>query len=166
MSHFFNSHKNSVWQACHTGLACLNIQKVQKGQGAFHLFALFSFQEAKKLWKVPKGQQRFVSFLMELLQPHQLMDKYCEHAPFTWKLLHTFAAMPNKFQKQRENKRLANSSEGEDSDDDWEDDPKLADDEPMKILIRGACVKVCRTLLQGCVRLRQDSRELESEVSN
>ena len=40
--------------------------------------------------------------------------------------------MPNKFQKQRENKRLANSSEGEDSDDDWEDDPKLADDEPMK----------------------------------
>ena len=35
-----------------------------------------------------------------------------------------------------------------------------------KKMIRGACVKVCRTLLQGCVRLRQDSRELESEVSN
>ena len=38
--------------------------------------------------------------------------------------------MPNKFQKQKENKRVANSSEGE--DDDWEDDPNLADDKPMK----------------------------------
>ena len=67
--------------------------------------------------------------IQELLQPHQIMDKYHEHAPFTWNLLHTFAAMPNKFRKQRE-KRLADSSEGE--DDDWEDDPNLADDEPMK----------------------------------
>ena len=44
------------------------------------------------------------------------MDRYLEHAPFTWKLLHTFTAMPNKFQKKRENKRVANSSEGEDDD--------------------------------------------------
>ena len=53
------------------------------------------------------------------------MDKYCEHAPFTWKLLHTFAATPNKFRKQKEKKKSTNTSEGE--DDDWEDDPNLAD---------------------------------------
>jgi hypothetical protein len=70
--------------------------------------------------------------IQELLQPHRVMDKYREHAPFTWKLLHTFAAMPNKFRKQKEKKKSANTSEGDSEDDDWEDDPNLADDEPMK----------------------------------
>ena len=33
-------------------------------------------------------------------------------------------------------------------------------------LLQGVYVKVCRTLLQGCMRLRHDIRQLESEVSN
>ena len=36
----------------------------------------------------------------------------------------------------------------------------------LPVMIRGACVKVCRMLLQGCMRLRQNSRQLESKVSN
>jgi hypothetical protein len=47
--------------------------------------------------------------IQELLQPQQIMEKYCEHAPFTWELLHTFAATPNKSRKQREKKKPANS---------------------------------------------------------
>ena len=71
--------------------------------------------------------------VQELLKPQRVMDKYCDHAPFTWELLHTFAATPNKSRRQR---APANSSrEGEESEDhdDWEDDPNLPDDEPMKM---------------------------------
>ncbi|KAF8816644.1 hypothetical protein BYT27DRAFT_6382273 [Phlegmacium glaucopus] len=71
--------------------------------------------------------------IQELLQPQRVMEKYHEHAPFTWKLLHTFAATPNEFRKQRARNMPANSHEGDEKiDDDWEDDPNLADDEPMK----------------------------------
>ena len=38
--------------------------------------------------------------IQELLQPQQVIEKYCEHTPFTWKLLYTFTAIPNKAQKQ------------------------------------------------------------------
>ena len=38
--------------------------------------------------------------------------------------------------------------------------------ECLAVMLRGVYVKVCRTLLQGCVRLRRDIRQLESEVSN
>ena len=34
--------------------------------------------------------------IQELLQPQQVIEKYCEHAPFMWKLLYTFAAILNK----------------------------------------------------------------------
>ena len=34
----------------------------------------------------------------------------------------------------------------------------------MKSVLRGAYEKVCRTILQGCVRLRRDIRQLESDV--
>ena len=39
-------------------------------------------------------------------------------------------------------------------------------DKSLLYLLRGAYEKVCRTILQGCVRLRRDIRQLESEVSN
>jgi hypothetical protein len=68
--------------------------------------------------------------IQELLQPQQVLEKYHEHAPFTWELLHTFAATPNKFRRQK----AQNVAGGlDDGDDDWEDDPNLADDEPMKM---------------------------------
>ena len=67
--------------------------------------------------------------IQELLRPQQVIEKYQELAPFTWALLHTFAATPNKFRKQRA-QNMANNLDGD--DEDWEDDPNLADDEPMK----------------------------------
>jgi hypothetical protein len=73
--------------------------------------------------------------IQELLQPQRIMEKYQELAPFTWEILHTFAATPNKSRRQRaQNTGMpANSDEGD--DDDWDDDPNLAsaDDEPMKM---------------------------------
>ena len=36
----------------------------------------------------------------------------------------------------------------------------------MSKMLRGAYEKVCRTILQCCLRLRRDIRQLESEVSN
>ena len=68
--------------------------------------------------------------IQELLQPQQIIDKYRELAPFTWDLLHTFAATPNKF-RRRKAQNMSNSPD--DGDDDWEDDPNLADDEPMNL---------------------------------
>lgn len=67
--------------------------------------------------------------IQELLQPQRIMDKYCEHAPFTWNILYAFAASPNKFRKQKSRKVAASEAEG---NEDWEDDPNLADDEPEK----------------------------------
>jgi len=45
--------------------------------------------------------------IQELLQPQQVIEKYREHAPFMWKLLYTFAAIPNKARKQMAKKRAA-----------------------------------------------------------
>jgi hypothetical protein len=74
--------------------------------------------------------------IQELLQPQRVMEKYLEHAPFTWKLLHTFATTPNEYRKQRTRNMPANSASDEEHDeiaDDWDDDPNFADDEPMKM---------------------------------
>jgi len=68
--------------------------------------------------------------IQELLQPQQVIEKYRKHAPFTWKLLYTFAAIPNKARKQMAKEQAAGSTMG--SNDDWDDDPNLGDDEPMK----------------------------------
>ena len=46
------------------------------------------------------------------------------------------------------------------------DDPSPNLAQAILLMLRGAYVKVCRTILQGCVRLRRDIRQLESEVSN
>ena len=64
------------------------------------------------------------------MQPQQVIEKYRKHAPFTWKLLYTFAAIPNKARKQTAKKRAAGGTV--DGDDNWDDDPNLGDDEPMK----------------------------------
>lgn len=65
--------------------------------------------------------------IQQLLEPQKIMDKYREHAPFTWDLLYAFAASPNKWRKEKAKKAIASSEE-----DDWEDDPNLPDDEPEK----------------------------------
>jgi len=67
--------------------------------------------------------------IQELLQPQKIMDKYREHAPFTWDLLYTFVASPNKWRKEKAKKATA-VDEGD--EEDWEDDPNLPDDEPEK----------------------------------
>jgi hypothetical protein len=67
--------------------------------------------------------------IQELLQPQKIMDKYQEHAPFTWDLLYTFAASPNKWRKEKAKKKTAGD---QDDEEDWEDDPNLPDDEPEK----------------------------------
>ena len=69
--------------------------------------------------------------IQELLQPQQVIEKYRKHAPFMWKLLYTFAAILNKAQKQMAKKRAAGGTTM-DGDDDWDDDPNLGDDKPMK----------------------------------
>jgi len=67
--------------------------------------------------------------IQELLQPQKIMDKYQKHAPFTWDVLYTFAASPNKWRKEKAKK---NTADDEDDGEDWEDDPNLPDDEPEK----------------------------------
>ena len=67
--------------------------------------------------------------IQELLQPQHVIEKYHEHTPFMWKLLYTFAAIPNKAQKQMAKKRAACGTV--DGDYDWDDDPNLGD-KPMK----------------------------------
>jgi len=65
--------------------------------------------------------------IQQLLDPQKIMDKYHEHAPFTWDLLYAFATSPNKWRKEKAKKATASNEE-----DDWEDDPNLPDDEPEK----------------------------------
>ncbi|KAF6744431.1 hypothetical protein DFP72DRAFT_1078616 [Ephemerocybe angulata] len=67
--------------------------------------------------------------IQEMLSPGALIHIFKEHAPFTWKLLWTFAASPNRYRK-----RMAaaldpdeNEIEGEDADVDLEDDPNIDD---------------------------------------
>jgi hypothetical protein len=65
-------------------------------------------KESDKLTRDVKLKVKMKTLMLtgikELLQLHAVMDKYRKHAPFTWKLLHIFSAMPNKFQKQRKKK--------------------------------------------------------------
>jgi hypothetical protein len=68
--------------------------------------------------------------IQDLLQPQRIMDKYREHAPFTWYLLYTFAASPNKWRKEKSKKMAGHNI---DDEEDWEDGPNLPDNEPEKI---------------------------------
>ena len=69
--------------------------------------------------------------IQDLLRPETILAKYQELAPFTWELLHTFTASPNKYRK-RKGRGNERSSEGPHDDDDWDDDPNFAEDEPEK----------------------------------
>ncbi|KAJ7805523.1 hypothetical protein B0H14DRAFT_3153397 [Mycena olivaceomarginata] len=66
--------------------------------------------------------------LRDLLHPTKLVEIFEELAPFTWDLLHTFPASPNKSRKQKS----ADSDESMPAadDDDWIDDPN--DDPNLK----------------------------------
>ena len=70
--------------------------------------------------------------IQDLLRPETILAKYQELAPFTWELLHTFTASPNKYRK-RKGRGNERSSEGPHDNDDWDDDPNFADDEPEKM---------------------------------
>jgi hypothetical protein len=67
--------------------------------------------------------------IQDLLRPETILTKYHELAPFTWQLFHTISASPNKYRK-RKGKGIERTTEGQ--DDDWDDDPNFADDEPEK----------------------------------
>jgi hypothetical protein len=69
--------------------------------------------------------------IQDLLRPETILAKYQELAPFTWQLLHTIAASPNKYRK-RKGKGNERTTDGQHEDDDWDDDPNFADDEPEK----------------------------------
>lgn len=65
-----------------------------------------------------------------LLQPTVILDKYHQLAPFTWTLLETISASPNRHRKYN---AKTNEFEGdEEENDDWNDDPNCDDDEPEK----------------------------------
>jgi hypothetical protein len=60
-----------------------------------------------------------------LLQPKVILDKYHQLAPFTWNLLETISASPNRHRKYnvKTNKFEDDEEQKEDSDSDWDDDP-------------------------------------------
>jgi hypothetical protein len=70
--------------------------------------------------------------IQDLLQPETILAKYHELAPFTWQLLHAISASPNKYRK-RKGKGNERTTERQFEDDDWDDDPNFADDEPEKM---------------------------------
>ena len=90
--------------------------------------------ESDRLIKARELQVKIKSLtlkdIQQLLQPEMILAKYRELAPFTWYLLHTISASPNKYRKRR-GKGTEKTTEGQ--DDDWDDDPNFADDEPEKI---------------------------------
>jgi hypothetical protein len=74
--------------------------------------------------------------IQDLLQPGTIIATYQELAPFTWQLLHTISASPNKYRKRKgkSNERATEGQPGQDElEDDWDDDPNFADDEPEKL---------------------------------
>jgi hypothetical protein len=62
--------------------------------------------------------------LRDFLHPAKLIEIIQGLAPFTWGLLHTFCASPNRARKQRTaNEDIPMSSEQSGAEDDWQDDP-------------------------------------------
>lgn len=67
--------------------------------------------------------------LRELLHPAKLIDIIKGLAPFTWGILHTFCASPNRARKQRsEQDEPMPPSEPTEEEDDWADDPNADPD--------------------------------------
>jgi hypothetical protein len=73
--------------------------------------------------------------IQDLLRPEKKFAKYQELAPFTWQLLHTFSASPNKYRKHK-GKGNEMTTEGQHDDDDWDDDPNFANDEQSLMCLR------------------------------
>jgi hypothetical protein len=88
--------------------------------------------ESDRIIRDPTLQIRIKSLtikdIRELLSPATLVEKFKGSAPFMFDLLHTFAASPNKYRKQRATQqrqsRTGDSMEGAE-DADWEDDPNV-----------------------------------------
>lgn len=70
--------------------------------------------------------------IQDLLKPETIRAKYRELAPFTWALLHKISASPNKYRKRKgkDNERIDDL--GLEDEEDWDDDPNFADDEPER----------------------------------
>jgi hypothetical protein len=67
--------------------------------------------------------------LRTLLQPNVIVDKYHQIAPFTWNLLETISASPNRHRKY--NAKINEFEDDEEEKDDWDDDPNC-DEEPER----------------------------------
>ena len=65
--------------------------------------------------------------IQDLLQPSKLQAKYQVLAPFTWELLYTFTASPNKYRKQKQ--QGGQTSDEEENNEDWCDNPNIDEDE-------------------------------------
>jgi hypothetical protein len=68
--------------------------------------------------------------IQTLLQPGVILDKYRQLAPFTWNLLETISASPNRHRKY--NAKTNDFEEGDEEKDDWDDDPNCDDEEPER----------------------------------
>ena len=65
-----------------------------------------------------------------LLQPKVILDKYHQLAPFTWNLLETISASPNRHCKY--NSKMNEFEDEEEDGDDWDNDPDRDDEEPER----------------------------------
>ena len=65
-----------------------------------------------------------------LLQLKVILDKYHQLAPFTWNLLETISASPNRHCKY--NSKTNEFEDEEEDGDDWDDDPNCDDEEPER----------------------------------
>jgi hypothetical protein len=68
--------------------------------------------------------------IQTLLQPGVILDKYRQLAPFTWNLLETISASPNRHRKY--NAKTNDFEEDDEEKDDWDDDPNCDDEEPER----------------------------------
>jgi len=65
-----------------------------------------------------------------LLQPEVIVNKYRLLSPFTWNLLETISASPNRYRKY--NIKTNHFEDDHEKNDDWNDDPNADDDEPER----------------------------------
>ena len=64
-----------------------------------------------------------------LLQPRFILDKYHQLAPFTWNLLETISASPNRHRKYN---AKTNEFEDDEEVEDWDDDPNCDEEAERK----------------------------------
>ncbi|KAJ3515060.1 hypothetical protein NLJ89_g1998 [Agrocybe chaxingu] len=66
-----------------------------------------------------------VKGVQNLLKPNTIKEIYQDRAPFVWDLLVHFTSLENKYRR-----RLAKKGDQKEEEEDWDDDPNLAEDEP------------------------------------